>query len=155
APDGKDDLDRMAALAFLRTHLIFPQELGRDDRFTDGAELSLAPLDEIDRELRRSARSTLTVFLPDRTIPAALQDWPLTAQLLHWTLRGHPVKLAIPAPQMAKLGPAEKLAIRDFTLQHSVGLVTAGAPAFANGACALAMVESEGGSHHIWATREA
>ncbi len=58
APDGKDDLDRTAALEFLRAHLVFPEELSPDDRFTDGAELSLAPLDEIDRELRRSARSS-------------------------------------------------------------------------------------------------
>jgi DEAD/DEAH box helicase domain-containing protein len=59
APSGRDELDRSAALAFLRAHLKFPEELGPDERFVDGASLSLAPLDEIDRELRRSARSTL------------------------------------------------------------------------------------------------
>ena len=73
-PDGKDELDRMAALAFLRAHLMFPEELGPDDRFVGGAELSLAPLDEIDRELRRSARSSLTVFLPHGSSPSALQE---------------------------------------------------------------------------------
>ena len=36
APGGKDELDRTAALAFLRAHLIFPEELGPDDRFIDG-----------------------------------------------------------------------------------------------------------------------
>ena len=37
----------------------------------------------------------------------------------------------------------------------SVGLVTADAPVFANGAHALAMVHGEGGDSRIWATREA
>jgi hypothetical protein len=114
----------------------------------------MAPLDEIDRELRRTARSALTIFLPDESSLAALQDWPIAAQLLHWTMRGHPVRLAITQPQIQKLSPAEKLAVRDFVLQHNVGLVTADAPAFANGASALAMIDSEGGYRYVWATRE-
>jgi len=58
APDGKNELDRTAALAFLRAYLKLPNDLVPEDRFVDGAELSLAPLDEIDRELRSSARSS-------------------------------------------------------------------------------------------------
>ena len=81
APGGKDELDRTAALEFLRTRLKLPEELGPDDCFVDGAELSLAPLDEIDRELRRSARSTLTVVVPERSSPAAFSDWPIAAEL--------------------------------------------------------------------------
>jgi DEAD/DEAH box helicase domain-containing protein len=154
APDGKDDLDRTAALVFLRAHLMFPDELDRNDCFTGGAELSLAPLDEIDRELRRSARSTLTVFMPDRSTPAAMQDWPLTAQLLHWTMRGHPVRLSIAPIQLGKLSAADKLAIRDFALLHNIGLIAGEAPVFGNGACALAMIGTEGNSCHFWASRE-
>lgn len=155
APDGKDELDRTEALAFLRAHLTFPDELVADDRFVDCAELSLAPLDEIDRELRRMARSTLTVFVPDRSNPAAFQDWPLTAELLEWRKRGHGTRLVLAPALVAGLSPADKLGLRDFALQHNVGLVTAEAPAFANGAHALAMVHAEGGSSRIWATREA
>ena len=143
APGGKEELDRTAALEFLRAHLVFPEELGRDDCFVDGAELSLAPLDEIDRELRRSALLTLTVFLPDRSTPAALQDWPLAAQLLDWRKRGHASGWRSPA-LLTTLSPAEKLGLRDFALQHNVGLVAAEAPVFANGAYALAMVRAEG-----------
>jgi DEAD/DEAH box helicase domain-containing protein len=154
APGGKDELDRTAALAFLRAHLRFPEELRPDDRFIDAAGLSLAPLDEIDRELRRSARSTLTIFLPDRSNPAALQDWPLAAGLLDWRKRGHATRLALEPALLTTLSPAEKLGLRDFALQHSVGLVTADTPAFANGAHALATVHSEGGDSRIWATRE-
>src|ERR1700680_4520496 len=95
------------------------------DCFTDGAKLSLAPLDEIDRELRRSAHSSFTVFLPDGSIPAAMQDWPLAGQLLQWTMRGHPVRLAIDPAQMKKLSPAEKLSLRDFSLQHNIPLAAA------------------------------
>jgi DEAD/DEAH box helicase domain-containing protein len=87
APSGRDELDRSAALAFLQAHLRFPDELGPDDRFVNSAFLSLAPLDEIDRELRRSARSTVTIFLPNWSDPAALQDWPLGATVRGWPSR--------------------------------------------------------------------
>lgn len=155
APGGKDELDRTAALVFLRAHLRFPEELGPDDRFIDGAGLSIAPLDEIDRELRRSARAALTVFLPERSNPAALQDWPLAAQLLDWRKRGHGTRLTLAPALLTTLSPAEKLGLRDFALQHSVGLATAEAPDFANGMHALALVQKEGGDSRIWATREA
>lgn len=155
APDGRDELDRTAALAFLRAHLKFPDELGPDDCFIDGAELSLTPLDEIDRDLRRSARSTLTVFLPEQSSLAAFPDWPLAAELLDWRTRGHGTRLALAPALITRLSPADKLSLRDFALQHGIGLATADSPAFANGACALATVESEGGSSRTWATREA
>jgi hypothetical protein len=154
APDRKDDLDRKAAVEFLRAHLVFPKEVGSEDRFNDSAELSLAPLDEIDRELRRSAHSTLTVFLPGWTTLGALQDWPLAAQFLQWTLRGHPVRLAVPRIQMEKLSSAEKLAIRDFSLQRNTALVAAEAPVLGNSACVLAMVSAEEDPFRVWASRE-
>jgi hypothetical protein len=50
APNGKDDLDRTVALPFFRVHLVFPEDLGSDDRFAEGTVLSLEPL----------ARSTAT-----------------------------------------------------------------------------------------------
>lgn len=155
APGGKDELDRTAALAFLQAHLKFPDELDPDERFVDGAGLSLAPLDEIDRELRRLARATLTVFLPARSNPAALQDWPVATQLLDWRKRGHATRLAVAPALVTTLSPAEKLGLRDFALQHNVGLVTAEAPVFSNGAQVLAIVHGEGGDSRIWATREA
>jgi hypothetical protein len=154
APGGKDELDRTAALSFLRVHLKFPQELGPDDRFVDSADLSLEPLDEIDRELRRSACSTLTIFLPDRSNPAALQEWPLAAELLDWRKRGHGTRLALAPALLTTLSPAEKLGLRDFALRYSARLVTADAPVFANGAHPLAMVDSQGGDSRIWATRD-
>lgn len=156
APDGKDALDRTAALAFMRAHLTIPEALDCADRLTDDAELSLAPLDEINRALPRTARSILTVFLPHGSNPAGLLDWPLTPQLLHWTLRGHAVRLAFPTAQLEALSAADKLAARDFALQHRVALVTAEPPALANGGFAFAMVESDARSHPnaVWATRE-
>ena len=154
APAGKDELDRTAALVFLQKHLKFTHELGLEDRFVEDASLSLAPLDEIDRELRFSARSTLTVFLPERSSPAALLDWPLSAELLHWRKRGHGTRLALASGLLTGLSPAEKLSLRDFALRHSVGLATAKAPVFANGAHALAIIQNEGASAQIWATRE-
>ena len=155
APGGEGELDRTAALAFLRAHLKFPEELDPDERFVGSASLSLAPLDEIDRDLRRSARATLTVFLPDRSNPAALQDWSVAAQLQDWRKRGHATRLAVALALVTKLSPAEKLGLRDFALQHNVGLVTADAPVLSNGAHVLAIVHGGGGDSLIWATREA
>jgi ATP-dependent helicase YprA (DUF1998 family) len=155
APSGKDELDRAAALAFLRAHLAFPGELGADDRFVDGAKISFAPLDEVHFELLRSAGATLTVFLPDRFSPATLQDWTLAAQIVDWRKRGHDTRLAIEPALVATLSPAEKLALRDFAIQHSVKLAIAKAPTFSNGAYMLAMVHAGGDYSRIWATREA
>ena len=155
APGGKDELDRTAALEFLRAHLSIPSELAPGERFVDRASLSLAPIDEIDRELRRSAQAGLTVFLPDRSNPAALQDWPLATQLLDWRKRGHATRLAIAPLLVRGLSPAERLCLRDFALRHNVELLAAEAPVFANGATAFAVVYRERGDSQIWATREA
>jgi ATP-dependent helicase YprA (DUF1998 family) len=155
APGGKDELDRAAALAFLRAHLKLADELDLDERFVDGADLSLGPLDEIHRELCRLPRSTLTLFLPARSNLAVLQDWPVVGQLLDWKKRGHATRLAVEQALVSRLTPAERLSLRDFALQNNVGLVNAGAPVFSNGAQALAIVQGKGGDSRIWATREA
>lgn len=155
APSGKDDLDRTAALEFLRTRLSLPANLEPQDLFTDDAEMALAPVDEMDRELRLSAGSSLTVFLPDRSDPAALADWPLAAMLLDWRKRGHVVRIALAPKLLATLSPAEKLGLRDFALQHQLALIVADAPAFANEAYALAAIDGEGRGGAIWATRDA
>jgi hypothetical protein len=155
APEGNDALDRTAALKFLRKHLAFPEELAPDDRFVDDAGLSLSPLDEIDRELRRTARSSVTVFLPEGSCPEALPDWPLAAQLLDWKTRGHGTRLALAPRIIQALSAAEKLSLRDFAVQHNVGLVSADAPVFATGASILAMVHTCDDTGHIWTTREA
>ncbi|WP_422017660.1 DEAD/DEAH box helicase [Reyranella sp.] len=155
APGGKDELDRTGALAFLRAHLKIPNELDPDERFVDKAVLSLTPLDEIDRDLRRSAQASLTVFLPDRSNLATLPDWPLAAQLLDWRKRGHATRLAIAPVLVNKLSPAEKLSLRDFALRHNVDLIVSEAPTFSNGAHVFAIAHGEQSDSRIWATREA
>ena len=155
APSGKDELDRTMALEFLQAHLRFPGELDPEERFVDGASLSLVPLDEIDRELRGTARASLTVFLPDRSNLAALQYWPLGALLLGWDKRGHSTRLVVAPAFLARLSGAEKLSLRDFALQQNVVLVTGEAVTLTNGAHVLAAVQGDGSDSRIWATREA
>ena len=41
---------------------------------------------------------------------------------------GHPMRLAISPSHMEKLSPAEKLALRDFSLQHNTALVAGPIP---------------------------
>lgn len=154
APDGKGDLDRTAALRFMREHLLLPKQVPQDDLICDGAVLSLGPLDEIDRELHCSSKSSVTAFLPDGSMPASLHDWPLAAQFLNWRMHGHPVRLAISTNYIERLSSAERLAMRDFALQHNVSLLEGEAPEFRNGACALASVSTDSEEFHFWASRE-
>lgn len=153
APDGKDDLDRKAALNFVRNHFTFPDDLYPADCFVPGAELSLAPIDEIDRELRRSAQSKLTIYLPHQSISASIQDWPLAGQFQRWGMRGHLVRLAVPSGEVEKLSSADRLGLRDFAIGHNVDLISADAPIFENGASALAAVD-KGDLGSVWASRE-
>lgn len=155
APDGEDQLDRTAALAFLRDNLAWPEALDEADRFAAGAELSAAPVDEIDRALRGAARSVLTLFPSTEAGLTGLQDWPLAAQFANWRQRGCAVRLALAPATPARLGAAERLALRDFAIRHDLELVVAEAPAFANGARAIAVVDAADGPPHVWATREA
>ena len=154
APAGEGELDRLAALRYLQTHLHIPDDLAATERFVDGASLSLDPLDEIHRDLSRQAGAALTVFLPETCAPAQLTDWPLAAQLLDWSTRGHSARLAIPPALLARLSAAEKLALRDFALHHHVKLASATAPVFANGARALAIIETDDVAGLVWATRD-
>ncbi|TIV68462.1 MAG: DEAD/DEAH box helicase [Mesorhizobium sp.] len=154
APDRKDDLDRKAALDFVRHHFSLPHELDPADSVVPGAELSLAPIDEIDRELRRSAQSELTVYLPDQGIPTPTRNWALAEQFQRWTMQGHSVRLGLPAGQVEKLSSADKLALRDFALSHNAELLSANAPTFENGASALAIVVRRGELSSVWTSRE-
>lgn len=154
APSGKDELDRKGALEFLRTQLALPVQLPDADRFVPDAELSVSPIDEIDRQLRRTAGAGLTVFLPDGSPLADLQNWPLAGQFLGWTLRGHPVALAVTSTQLSRLNPADRLAVRDFVLAHHVGLFTAEAPVFSNSSRTLANVSLGDSSSVTWASRD-
>lgn len=154
APGGKDELDRTAALEFLQLHLKFPNDLDPEERFVDDAVLALAPLDEIDRDLHRSARASVTVFMPSLSNTVALQDWPLATQVLDWKKRGHTTRIALMPVLLASFSPAEKLSLRDFAIQHKIELVVAEAPIFANGAHALAIIQMGPGPSRIWATPE-
>lgn len=153
APDGKDELDRRAALDFVRKHFAFPQDLDEQDKFTSDAELSLAPIDEINHELGRIAQSRLTIFLPQWSAESAAMDWGPKQQFLPWTMKGHRVRLALPDARIEQLDPAEKLALRDFALRYQLSLVSADAPSFENGSVAIAAVEGNP-SCAVWASSE-
>lgn len=152
APDSLDALDRKAALAFLREHLAFPGTLAQEDLYAPGATLSLAPLDEIDRALRDAARATVTLFAPETTKLSKLSEWSLLAQSPAWRLRGHKLRLVTPPKLIDAATAAERLALRDFALQHGFELVRAEAPAFDCGALAMVAVEAEGAE--IWVSPE-
>ncbi|MBE1203681.1 DEAD/DEAH box helicase [Aminobacter carboxidus] len=153
APDGKDELDRRAALDFVRKHFSFPLDLDDRDKFAPDAELSLVPIDEIHRELGRAAQSQLTIFLPQWHATSAATDWGPKQQFLSWSLKGHRVRLALPKAKLMQLNSAEKLALRDFALRYQISLVSADAPLFENGSVAIAAVEGDA-SCAVWTSSE-
>lgn len=154
APDGPDALDRSAALDYMRAHLSFPDQLSTEDKFAPDAELSLALVDEIDRSLRSSAGSRLTVVVPAATAATSFENWPLADQFLDWRTRGHRCRLAIPREMLATLTSADKLALRDFALRHAVDLVELSLTDMANGAHGFAFVDSPAAGATIWASRD-
>lgn len=155
APSGKDELDRTAALDFLRTHLMLPVDLPEKERFSASAQLSLAPIDEIDRQLRQTTGSGLTIFVSEHCKLTGLQDWPLANQFITWSLRGHVVSLALSPAQINALTPAEKIAFRDFAMRHHASLHAAATPIVGNGAGVIAAVTNSTPSSYVWASRDA
>jgi hypothetical protein len=155
APDGPDALSRLAALAFVRTHLSIPDQLPDEDQFGPDAQLSVAPLDEIDRFLRRTGGSRLTVILPAATELTSMADWPLAEQFPNWKTHGHPCQLGIPPALLKTFNVADKLALRDFALRHSVELVELSVPSLPNGAHVFACVKSSEEIPAVWVSRDA
>ncbi|MFJ5486145.1 DEAD/DEAH box helicase [Hansschlegelia beijingensis] len=154
APDGKDALDRSAALNFVVHHLTLPPDLEPEDRFTPDARLSIAPIDEIGVELLRSAASSLTIFLPDLEPLGLATGWPIAQAAVHWNVSGHKIRLVAPEGSLARITPAERMALRDFALRNDVALAEANAPTLANGAHALASVRASDRKTMIWASRD-
>lgn len=155
APEGVDKLNRSAALAYLRDYLQLPGEIAPEDRFADGAEICVSIIDEIDKELRRAARATLTLFLAEGADFAALGSWSISQQLHRWRERGHVLRLAItPGSLSGRTAIADRLALRDFAIAHQTQLCEARAVGFPNGSEALAIVSREREDAIVWVSRD-
>ncbi|MDQ6436652.1 DEAD/DEAH box helicase [Mesorhizobium sp. LHD-90] len=155
APEGVDKLDRSGALGFLRDHLSLPAEIAPEDRFASGAEICVSIVDEIDRELRRASRATLTLFLPANTDFATLSDWPIGEQLHRWRERGHLLRLAVaPGSLSGPTAVADRLALRDFAIRYGAQSAEMQTVLFSNGAAAVAIVTSDRESSVAWASRD-
>jgi hypothetical protein len=155
APSGKDDLDRAAALDYMRRHLRLPARLEINDQFVEHADLSLAVADEVHRELNRSPQMEVTTFVPEEQRVQDLPEWPLAMQFRAWCKSGHATRLVVPEPYLGALTVAEKLALRDFVLRHDVVLASGAPPVFPNGSTAFATVGNDSIAKHAWVSREA
>lgn len=155
APGGKDDLDRQAAYEYVCQHLTIPSGLAIEDRFVEQAELSLSMADEIHRELNRSSRSDLTIFLSSGQSPSDLSEWPLAnSHFRAWSKAGHRLRLVLPQSYVSQLSTADGLTLRDFALRYDLLLATGLPPSFGNGAITLAAIGHGSDTRHLWATRE-
>tara|TARA_R110000868_G_scaffold28284_3_gene106390 strand:- start:6668 stop:12763 length:6096 start_codon:yes stop_codon:yes gene_type:complete len=155
APEGHDDLDRLAALAYLREHLTLPADLSIEDRFEASAHLSIDPVDEMDNAVKSRPGAAMTLFLAPDQKAEGIADWSIAqGQLRSWSNAGHPARLLVQAAWLAELSPAEKLALRDFALRNDVTLLTGAAPIFANGATAFSAIGTATQLELVWATRD-
>jgi ATP-dependent helicase YprA (DUF1998 family) len=154
APSGQGDLDRRAALDYVREHLQLPAGLNPEDMFVDGAELSLSIGDEIQQQLNRAPGGTLSLFLPSGQQAELATDWPLSHHFRGWVRAGHRVELVVSEDCLESLSAADKLALRDFALRTDAALALGRPPAFPNGAVALAMMRRSGAHRHVWVARE-
>lgn len=155
APEGHEDLDRVSALTYLREHLTLPSDLSIEDRFMASANLSIDPVDEIDKALKSRPGGVLTLFLWLDQSVQDIANWPFAQyQFRNWGKAGHPIQLVAQADWIAGLTPAEKLSLRDFALRNDAALLTGGPPKFANGATAFAAVGTAAHLDRVWATRD-
>ena len=154
SPDQPHELDRLAALDYLKQHLELPLALPAEERFTAEASPSEFLLDEINNALTEIAGGRLDVWLEEAPDPAQLTGWKLAPQLFEWSYRGRKARLLLPPGSAAKLSSADKLAVRDFVVRNGLELAEGPCPSFPNGAKAICAVSAHDGTLEVWATRD-
>lgn len=157
APYEDGSLDRTAALVFLEHHLSFHEALAEEDRLSVDAAVSMSVVDEVERELRDTAKPAVHLFLPASTDPGNLADWSATTYLDRWTFQGHNVIFVVPDEFAGTLDDAGRLALYDLGKRYSKPggsfAIRGGRPIEINGLIAGITVTTPTGTI-AWATRD-
>ncbi|MBB3967232.1 DEAD/DEAH box helicase [Rhizobium metallidurans] len=156
APFEDGGLDRSAALRFLMNHLAFQDALEEEDRLSPDAAISISVVDEVERNLRETAKPTVYVFLPETTDPGRLSEWSATAYLDRWRFLGNRVVIVIPDDFVSRCDTAGRLALYDLGqrfAQAGGSPLRIGAAPEINGLTVGIAVTSQSGVK-VWATRD-
>jgi hypothetical protein len=154
APDGRDALDRKAALAYLDEHLAFEASLPTEDRFVSDARRSISLLDEVTADLSGRANARLRVWLPKLPDEGGFGSWPMTSVIKDAVHHGRSVEVVVPPAAVEGADAATLLALRDFAIETHAQLSTGSAPTFPNEAVAICAVLGDKAEHVVWATRD-
>lgn len=148
-PGTAEEIDRVAAASFMDAHLVIPEDLSAADRFAPGAELSDAPIAQINRALRSAPNGTVRLYVSD-VDTGRLDDWQMARAIRRWCDDKHEVRVVIAAREAAAWNGAERLAVRDFANRQGCVIAIGEAPRFENGSVTLARLDKM-----IWATHDA
>lgn len=149
APGRAEEIDRMAAAAFMDAHMAVTQKLGDADRFAPEAALSDTPLAQIDAQLRGLSKGVVRLYVVDAD-PGTLSDWRAVRAIRRWSYDGHTVRVVFAPDAAAGWNGAERLAVRDFANQCGCDVAVGTVRKHANGAVTLAQL-----GENVWATRDA
>lgn len=153
APDGRDALDRKAALQYLDEHLAFGALLLAEDCFVPEARRSISLLDEVMADLSGQADARLRVWLSSLPAEGGFGEWPMASVIKEAVYHGRRVEVIFPAASVDDADAATLLALRDFAVETGAQLCSGSAPIFPNGAVAVCAVDGRGTEPIFWATR--
>ena len=152
APAQEDGLDRIAALEYLRSHLLCPDDLPEDDRFVPEAQLSVSVLNEIEEALPRlTAGRRLLIYPGQEADPSGLANWPALAAISNWVRRGYPATMVLAPLWLEQLDVLNRQTLRDLALASGVTLATGALPAGME--TVFAMISDSNG-RQAWASQD-
>ncbi|MFN3320117.1 MAG: DEAD/DEAH box helicase [Allorhizobium sp.] len=159
APFEDGELDRVAALSFVRAELNFGAVIDPQDRFSEDTKLSVSITDEIDRELKRRNAPLLRIYLPESADLASIPTWSIMQELATWTHRGYSVAIVLPENLIGQADQASKMMLQSLGYRLSgdnsdFPIHIGRAPALPNSAGVLATVSSDGFAT-TWASHSA
>lgn len=141
APEGLDELDRKAAIAFMDAHIQLPDLLPGADVFAQGADLSDRPLHEIDDLMTAHGKASLTVWVSPEDI-VSLSSWSAVPLMHRWAANGRKITLVVPSGYLAGLDASQLLYLRDFVNRHGLSLAEGASHSFNNGATLFASLDA-------------
>jgi hypothetical protein len=143
-------IDRIKALAWAREALRGLAQVPADDRAGDGARLCRSVADCVAAAIDHGAKQ-LHIWIGVQADVAGINDQAFVHFVRRTAERGMSIRLIVAPEWLESLDAAARLALRDASKTLGATLCKGAAPAFSNGANAIAAVD--GREPLIWASR--
>ena len=147
----QDILDRKGALTWALAAASALATVPEEDRASPEAVFSRSVIDEMTAAVEAGAKEA-TIWLPGGTDVAELVGGTFSRLARRIADRGARLRLVVEPAWLGALDPAARLALRDVSKVQNLDLRKGGAPAFGNGATAIAA--AAGLVTTVWATRD-